>query len=150
MNTLAWRLQNPIGLFFGGASPMVSGGMTKEETDAVLAEQRAYAEKADIARETRLAEYEKNRLASEESLIAAQKAAEQAKITAQQDAEAMLSDEGKASDLSKLQETDKLSSNFYESLYKGAGYIPVNEDQTSGMTNDQITAALKQYRTQAL
>ena len=148
MNTLAWRLQNPIGLFFGGG-PTISGGMTKDETDAVLAEQRQYAEKADIARETRLAEYEKNRLASEESLIAAQKAAEQAKITSQQDAEKMLSDEGKASDLSKLQATDKLSSNFYESLYKGAGSVPANEDETSSMTSEQITAALKQYKTQA-
>jgi len=148
MNTLAWRLQNPIGLFFGGA-PTISGGMTKAETDAVLAEQRQYAEKADIARETRLAEYEKNRLASEESLIAAQKAAEQAKITSQQDSEKMLSDEGKAVDLSKLQASDKLSSNFYESIYKGIGSVPVGENQTSGMTSDQITAALKQYKTQA-
>lgn len=129
-----------------GGGPTVSGGMSKAEYDAALKEQRDYAEKADSAREAKLAEYEQNRLASEKDLINAQKNAELAKVIAQQDAEKMTADEAEAAaNAASSGTSDTLSSNFYESLYKGAGSIPA--DQTSNMSTDQITAALKQYRT---
>ena len=110
-----------------GGGPRVSGGMSKAEYDAALKEQREYQTKADAEREAKMAEYEQNRLASEKDLIDAQKAAEQAKITAQQDAEAMLSDEAEAVTLDKTQAKDKLSSDFYESLYKGVGNISTGQ-----------------------
>ena len=104
----------------GGGGPTVSGGMSKAEYDAALAEQRDYATKADAAREAKLAEYEQNRLASEKDLVNAQKNAEMAKIIAQQDAEKMTAEEAEAAaNAASTTEQSTLSSNFYDALYTG-------------------------------
>lgn len=103
-----------------GGGPTISGGMTKEETDAVIAEQRAYEAQAEAARDAKLAEYEQNRLASEKDLINAQKNAELAKVTAQQDAEKMTAEEAEAAaNAASSNTSDTLSSNFYDALYTG-------------------------------
>jgi len=103
-----------------GGGPSVSGGMSKSEYDAALKEQRDYAEKADLAREAKLAEYEQNRIKSEQDLITAQKNAEMAKVTAQQDAEAMTAEEALAASQATTMNTDKLTSNMAAALYTGA------------------------------
>lgn len=103
-----------------GGGPTISGGMTKDEYDAALAEQRDYATKAELARDEKLAEYEKNRIASEKDLLQAQKNAELAKVTAQQDAEQMTAEEAEAAANAASSDTsDTLSSNFYDALYTG-------------------------------
>lgn len=104
-----------------GGGPTISGGMTKAEYDAALAEQRDYATKAEAARDEKLAEYEKNRIASEKDLLQAQKNAELAKVTAQQDAEQMTAEEADAAANAAASggTSDTLSSNFYDALYTG-------------------------------
>lgn len=102
-----------------GSGPTVSGGMSKAEYDAALKEQRDYSEKADAAREAKLAEYEQNRIKSEQDLITAQKNAEMAKVTAQQNAEAMTAEEALAASQSTTMNTDKLNSNMAAALYSG-------------------------------
>ena len=103
-----------------GGRPSVSGGMTKAEYDAALAEQRDYASKADATREAKLAEYEQNRLASEKDLINAQKNAELSKMQAQQDAEKMTAAEAEAAaNAATTGQQSTLSSNFYDALYTG-------------------------------
>lgn len=103
-----------------GGGPTVSGGMTKAEYDAALKEQREYATKADSDREAKLAEYEQNRLASEKDLLQAQKNAELAKVTAQQDAEKMTAEEAEAAaNAASSNASDTLGSSFYDSLYSG-------------------------------
>ena len=114
----------------GGGGPKVSGGMTKAEYDAALAEQRQYEEKATAARDAKLAEYEQSRLSSEKELILAQKATEQSKIVSQQDAEAQIAEELKAQNQqSTTSASDKLGSSFYDSLYSGL-YGSTSSSQT--------------------
>ena len=105
-----------------GGGPTISGGMTQAEYQKLLDEQRKYAEEADAKREAKLAEYEQNRIKAEKDLLEAQKLAEQQKITSQQDAEAQIASEIEASQMTDEQqkaEMNRLSSNFYDSLYKG-------------------------------
>lgn len=103
-----------------GGGPTVSGGMTKAEYDAALAEQRDYATKAEADRDAKMAEYEQKRLASEKDLINAQKNAELAKVSAQQDAEKMTAEEAAAAaNAATTGQQSTLSSNFYDALYTG-------------------------------
>ena len=104
----------------GGGGPTVSGGMTKAEYDAALAEQRQYEEKATAERDAKLSQYEQTRLSSEKELINSQKAYEQSKILAQQEAEAALADELTAqTQQGTTTPSDQLGSSFYDSLYSG-------------------------------
>ena len=102
-----------------GGAPTISGGMTQAEYQELLAEQRKYAEQAEKERMTKIEQMEKERVSAEKELLEAQKLAEAEKIAAQQAAEAELAEEIKA--VSEEEETDqtRLSSSFYDSLYRG-------------------------------
>lgn len=120
-----------------GGGPSVSGGMTKSEYDAALAEQRKYEEGATATRDAKLAQYEKDRIAAEKGLLQSAKDAEMAKTTAQQDAEAALAAEADAQLTEDQKQQSKLGSSFYESLYKGS----INNTPTN--TNLDLTSSFK-------
>lgn len=118
-----------------GGGPSVSGGMSKGEYDAALAEQRKYEEGATSARDAKLAQYEKDRIAAEKGLLQSAKDAEMAKTTAQQDAEAALAAEADAQLTEDQKQQSKLGSSFYESLYKGSiNNTPTNTNLDLGST----------------
>jgi hypothetical protein len=102
-----------------GGAPTISGGMSQAEYQKLLDEQRKYAEEADLKREERLKQYEQDRIKAEKDLLEAQKLAEQAKITSQQDAEAEIAAEIEATQSEDQSTMSNLGRSFYDSLYKG-------------------------------
>lgn len=105
-----------------GGAPTISGGMSPEQYQKLLDEQRVYAEEAEAKREAKLAEYEQNRIKAEKDLLEAQKLAEQQKIAAQQDAEAQIAEEVQA--MGQQEQTKKasgqmLGADLAQSLLKG-------------------------------
>lgn len=105
-----------------GGTPSISGGMSQSEYQKLLDEQRKYSEEADVKRDAKLREYEKERLAAEKDLLESAKLAEQQKITSQQDAEEEIAEELEASEVQAEKDKsggDKLGRSLLESLLRG-------------------------------
>jgi len=113
-----------------GGAPTIQGGMTKAEQEQLLADERRYQQEQEDARRERAKADEKEREAAAQAERERIKAEEAARI-----AEADIAEQEAIDAATSMEEEEegreKLTVDFYGSLYNGVGSRPTTRTNTT-------------------